>query len=718
MSIAINNCHINKNFYNFINNEVLTFTSLENDAFWQALTTMLIEFTPKNTALLNVRQRLQQHIDEYHKTHKTHNEKDYLTFLQSIDYLIDEPADFSIETRNLDTEIVDICGPQLVVPIKNARFALNAANARWGSLYDALYGTDALGDKPGSSGYDEIRGNKVIAWAKDFLDRSCPLVNGHYKDVSDFAVVDDELIVTLQNGETTQLQRKNQFVASLGEIAEKGSILLKNNNLHIEIIIDHQGAIGKKDCAGIHNIILESATTTIMDLEDSIAAVDSEDKIDAYRNWLGLITGTLNATFDKNGKEITRNLRADKTFIGHNGSTYVLPGRSLMLIRNVGYLMMTDLVKLPDGSDAPEGLIDAAVTILIASIGLHNPSACRHQNSRTGSIYVVKPKMHGPDEVAFACETFARVEAFIGLAANTVKIGIMDEERRTSLNLKACIKKAKNRVFFINTGFLDRTGDEIHTSMHAGAFLPKNELKNQVWIHAYEKNNVVVGLKSGFKGKAQIGKGMWAMPDEMEKMLAQKTEHLEAGANTAWVPSPSAATLHALHYHQIDVFSVQEQLDITTTDLRSQMLQIPLLDRQLSADEIEKELQNNVQSILGYVVRWVEMGIGCSKVPDIHNVGLMEDRATLRISSQHIANWLCHNICTKAQIEAVIVKMAALVDHQNQGQAGYVPMAENIDGSLALNAARALIFEGEDAPSGYTEPSLHKFRQRAKQAQQ
>ncbi|USD63976.1 malate synthase G [Vibrio sp. SCSIO 43136] len=714
-------CQIHQGFYQFINEEVLPLTSVSPDQFWNGLMSMVTDLTPTNNALLQTRHDMQQKIDEFHKSHRSFTSDQYQAFLKEIGYLLEEGEDFTIDTDNVDDEIARIAGPQLVVPVKNARFALNAANARWGSLYDALYGTDVIsqteaGIQPGKK-YNPARGKRVIGYAKDFLDRVFPLNEGSHHDVESYTVYFHNLLAFFPDGSKTGLKNPGQFIAASDMDEEPVSIVLKNNGLHIELVINHGGAIGKHDLAGLDDILVESAMSTIMDFEDSIAAVDAEDKVDAYRNWFGLVTGTLEASFNKGGKTLTRRMNDDKTFTGKDGEDVTLHGRSLLMIRNVGHLMTNDLVTLPNGEEAPEGIVDAAVTALIGSIGLTNPDACRVSNTRTGSIYIVKPKMHGPDEVAFSCEIFGRVEQILGLAPNTLKIGIMDEERRTSLNLKECIRQAKSRVVFINTGFLDRTGDEIHTSMQAGAFLPKGEIKNQPWIGAYEKNNVAVGLACGFAGRAQIGKGMWAMPDEMAQMMEQKIAHPQSGATTAWVPSPTAATLHALHYHQVDVTEQQARFDEDRASLRKQMCKIALMptEMQLSEQDIERELENNVQGILGYVVRWIEMGVGCSKVPDINDTGLMEDRATLRISSQHIANWLAHKVCTPSQVESILATMAQVVDKQNEGSEGYVPMTPELEQSTAYQAARALIFKGAVQPSGYTEPLLHEYRKLAKQ---
>ncbi|PKF77217.1 malate synthase G [Vibrio sp. vnigr-6D03] len=713
-------CHFHQGFYEFINQEVLPLTDLEPNEFWENVARLVSDLTPRNQALLAKRHQLQTQIDQFHRENRSFSQNQYQSFLEEIGYLEEEGPDFQIETRNVDEEIASIAGPQLVVPIRNARFALNAANARWGSLYDALYGTDVISQNGAGMNvgkkYNQARGKKVIAFAKDFLDEVFPLNEGSHHDVESYTVYFKNLLAFFPDGTQAGLKHPGQFVAASDLDREPTSIILRNNGLHIEMIINSCGTIGSQDLAGIDDIQIESAMSTIMDFEDSIAAVDGDDKVEAYTNWLGLVTGSLKSEFTKNGKTLTRKLSDDKVYTGRNGDDYTLHGRSLLMIRNVGHLMGIDLMTDQEGNEVPEGIMDAIVTSLIGSIAIKNSSACRVSNSRTGSIYIVKPKMHGPEEVAFSCELFSRVESMLGLAPNTLKIGIMDEERRTSLNLKECIRQAKNRVVFINTGFLDRTGDEIHTSMEAGPFLPKGEIKNQPWIAAYEQNNVAVGLACGFSGKAQIGKGMWAMPDEMAEMMKQKVAHPLSGATTAWVPSPTAATLHALHYHQVNVFECQKALEIDAGSLKNNMLKIALMPQEtnLTAKDIEQELENNIQGILGYVVRWVEMGVGCSKVPDINNVGLMEDRATLRISSQHIANWLAHKVCKKEQVESILARMAKVVDDQNEGESGYKPMTPDIESSTAYQAARALIFKGAAQPSGYTEPLLHEYRKQAK----
>lgn len=709
---------INAGLVQFVNQDVLPLTGLNQETFWQQFSQLLTDLTPKNQALLEKRETLQQNINGWHQAHPQYNASEYQAFLQDIGYLAEQGNDFQISTNHVDEEIAIMAGPQLVVPIKNARFALNAANARWGSLYDAAYGSDVIpqceGLKAGKK-YNPARGKHVIAFAKTFLDDNFPLKEGSHHDVQSYSVYFHHLLATFPDGSQSGLAQPCQFVASSNPDVEPTSIVLKNHGLHIELIINRKGNIGQTDIAGLDDIQIESALSTIMDFEDSVAAVDSEDKLAAYRNWFGLITGNLTATISKGNQTHIRRLNCDRSYTHKNGDDYNLHGRSLLMVRNVGHLMTSDLVQTPDGQNMPEGLIDAVITALIASIEIKNPSACRVTNSRTGSIYIVKPKMHGPEEVAFSNEIFERVENMLDLAPNTIKMGIMDEERRTTVNLKECIRAAQSRVVFINTGFLDRTGDEIHTSMQAGAFKPKGEIKHQAWISAYENNNVEVGLACGFAGKAQIGKGMWAMPEEMNAMMQAKVAHPQSGANTAWVPSPTAATLHALHYHQVNVFEQQHVIANRTPAKLDDLLSLELLDEnELTEQQIEAELDNNIQGILGYVVRWVEMGIGCSKVPDINNVELMEDRATLRISSQHIANWLLHGICRPEQVMDSMHKMAQVVDNQNQGSEGYKAMQPNAEQSLAFQAARELIFQGRNQPSGYTEPLLHQYRRWAK----
>ncbi|HBV77970.1 malate synthase G [Vibrio casei] len=705
---------INAGLVQFVNQDVLPLTRLNQEIFWQEFSQLLTDLTPKNQALLEKREIFQQKIDDWHQANPQCSANQYQTFLQEIGYLVEQGDDFQINTQHVDQEIAMMAGPQLVVPIKNARFALNAANARWGSLYDAAYGSDVIpqceGLKAGKK-YNPARGNHVIAFGKTFLDENFPLKEGSHHDVQSYSVYFHHLLATFPDGSQSGLAQPCQFVASSNPDVEPTSIVLKNNGLHIELIINRKGNIGKTDIAGLDDIQIESALSTIMDFEDSIAAVDSQDKLEAYRNWFGLITGNLTATINKGNQTQIRRLNCDRSYTHKNGDDYNLHGRSLLMVRNVGHLMTSDLVQDAQGNNLPEGLIDAVITALIASIEIKNPQACRVTNSRTGSIYIVKPKMHGPEEVAFSNEIFERVESMLDLTPNTIKMGIMDEERRTTVNLKECIRAAQSRVVFINTGFLDRTGDEIHTSMQAGAFKPKAEIKHQAWISAYENNNVEVGLACGFAGKAQIGKGMWAMPEEMKAMMSAKVAHPQSGANTAWVPSPTAATLHAIHYHQVNVFEQQQAIANRTPAKLEDLLKLELLDEnELTEQQVEAELDNNIQGILGYVVRWVEMGIGCSKVPDINNIELMEDRATLRISSQHIANWLLHGICRPEQVMDSMHKMAQVVDNQNQSSEGYKAMQPNTEQSLAFQAARELIFQGRNQPSGYTEPLLHQYR--------
>ncbi|WP_409419134.1 malate synthase G [Marinomonas sp. RS-M-Aa-14] len=719
MPQARNNSVLHPGFCHFINEEVLPLHAIKPTKFWRDLEQLIADLSPINRQLLATRDQMQQQIDQWHLDHKDQamDTKAYEAFLREIGYLVEEGDDFTITTANVDEEIAHLAGPQLVVPVKNARFALNAANARWGSLYDAFYGTDVIAKTQGletGKGYNPARGEVVIAKAKDFLDDVFPLESGSHKDVISYVVYYHHLLAFFQDGSQIGLKQPCQLVAVNGQRSEPEAILLKNNGLHVEIQFDRNGKNGVKDPANINDILIESALSTIMDSEDSVAAVDAEDKIEVYRNWLGLMQGTLEASFSKDGQMQTRRMNPDRIFTDLDNQEYRLHGRSLLLIRNVGHLMECDLMQDELGNFVPEGIMDAVVTVLIGALDLQRSKGIR--NSRTSSIYVVKPKMHGPEEVAFSCKLFGRVEQMLSLPENTIKIGIMDEERRTTLNLKECIRQAKSRVFFINTGFLDRTGDEIHTSMQAGPFLPKDQIKTQPWIQAYENRNVDIGLQCGLPGKAQIGKGMWAMPDEMAAMMATKIAHPKAGANTAWVPSPTAATLHALHYHQVNVFEVQDRIKHRQKANLTDLLTIPTIPSNLTLSDqvIEREIENNVQGLLGYVVRWVEAGVGCSKVPDINNVGLMEDRATLRISSQHLANWLLHGVCSKEQIDEVMQRMARVVDKQNTATEGYRPMAQNAK-SLAFKAAQDLIFKGVIQPNGYTEPLLHAYRMQVKE---
>ena len=704
--IEKNGLKISSVMFDFVNNEAIPETGLDSDQFWAKFSEVVHEMAPTNKYLIEKRETIQKKIDDWHKSNKgkEFDKTEYIKFLKSLDYLIEEKNEFKIETSNVDEEISSIAGPQLVVPVDNARYALNAANARWGSLYDALYGTDVIpGEK--KKDYDVKRATEVVNYVRDFLDENFPLKQKSWKEISKIYLENNQLILSADE-EKDQLKNDHQFIGYKGDKLKPNSILIKNNNLHIEIVIDPNTIVGKNDKASISDIIMESALSTIVDNEDSVAAVDAEDKVKCYRNWLGLMKGDLISKFEKNGKKITRKLNPDRKYTSKNGEKITLHGRALLLNRNVGHLMTNPSIILKDGSEIPEGIMDAFISNLCALHDFKNKN-----NSRTGSVYIVKPKMHGPEEVAFTNTLFEKVEETLGMKKYSIKVGIMDEERRTTVNLKECIRQVKNRIVFINTGFLDRTGDEMHTSFEAGPMIFKGDMKKSTWLNTYENWNVDIGLACGFSGKAQIGKGMWAMPDQMANMMDQKIGHPKSGANCAWVPSPTAATLHSIHYHKVNVFNEQNKIKSRNKARVEDILEIPKADRpNWSIEDINRELENNAQGILGYVVRWVDQGVGCSKVPDINNIGLMEDRATLRISSQHIANWLHHGICKKEQVMEIMKKMAKTVDEQNKNDPNYKKMTGNYENSIAFSAACDLVFKGRTQPSGYTEPLLHQKR--------
>ncbi len=715
-----NELKINQTFFNFINEEVLPGTNIKQDHFWNRFAKVIHELAPINKKLIEKREKIQKQIDDWHlsNSREQFDKNKYTQFLKSISYIVDEGDDFKIDTSNVDEEIAKIAGPQLVVPVDNARYALNAANARWGSLYDSLYGTDVIPGEKGNS-FNKERAEKVIVYVRNFLDEIFSLKKDSWKNIDKIEIENNKLILNINN-EKINLKNENQFIGFNGDKSSPTSILLKNNNLHFDIIIDPSSPIGKGDKANISDFIVESAISTIIDNEDSVAAVDGEDKVNCYRNWLGLMKGDLTANMEKNGKKFVRKLNPNRTYLSKEGKKITLHGRALLLNRNVGHLMTNPAIILKDGSEIPEGIMDAFVSTMCALHDFKNKN-----NSRTGSIYIVKPKMHGPEEVAFTDKLFSKVEEVLDLKKYTMKVGIMDEERRTTVNLKECIRQVKYRIVFINTGFLDRTGDEMHTSFEAGPMIFKGEMKKSTWLNSYEDWNVDIGLSCGFSGKAQIGKGMWAMPDQMANMMDQKIGHPKSGANCAWVPSPTAATLHSMHYHKVDVFKEQDKIKSRNKTNLENLLEIPRADRpNWSIEDINRELENNAQGILGYVVRWIDHGVGCSKVPDINNVGLMEDRATLRISSQHIANWLHHGICTKDQVLKVMKKMATIVDNQNEkdpaytrgGRSSYKKMSDDFENSIAFSAACDLVFKGRVQPSGYTEPLLHQKRLERKSA--